>query len=157
MAFLLEKILLLVWVQGQAAPEASAGIPLVMENSLTLRRRKQGAPAPAPSTEKSLPHGSKRNGLAPRPWERCVYLLSFPPSKLFTHPALKDYIEAYPGGQKQRLEPPGSGVSLSPSGSQQDFNLAFLAGHGKPLLELLQGNVGGDISGKRDPTGLDQG
>ncbi len=65
-----EKILSLVWGQGQAAPEASAGIPPVMEGLLSFRRRRRQASAPAPSTEKSPPHGSKRNGLAPRPWER---------------------------------------------------------------------------------------
>lgn len=65
-----EKILSLVWGQGQAAPEASAGISPVMESSPIFRRSRQEAPAPARSTEKSAPYGSQRNGLAPGPWER---------------------------------------------------------------------------------------
>ncbi|MDI6755655.1 MAG: hypothetical protein QME78_14815, partial [Thermodesulfobacteriota bacterium] len=56
------------WGPGRYAPEVSAGIPLLMVNSLNLRRRRREASAPAPSTEKSAPHGSKRTGLASRPW-----------------------------------------------------------------------------------------
>jgi len=56
------------WGPGRYAPEASAGIPLLILNSLNFRRRRQEASAPAPSTEKSVPHGSQRTGLASRPW-----------------------------------------------------------------------------------------
>jgi len=56
------------WGPGRYAPEASAGIPLLILNSLNFRRRRQEALAPAPSTEKSVPHGSQRTGLASRPW-----------------------------------------------------------------------------------------
>ncbi len=87
-----EKILSLVWGQGQAAPEASAGIPVVMESPLPFRHRKREARAPALSTKKSVPHDSKRNGLAPRPWERCALTLDFSPSKLGHHPSLNDSI-----------------------------------------------------------------
>ena len=60
--------MLLAWGQGQDAPEASAGICLVMVNSLDFRRRRREALAPALSAEKLVPYGSKRTGLAPRPW-----------------------------------------------------------------------------------------
>ena len=58
----------MAWGPGRYAPEASAGIPLLILNSLNFRRRRQEASAPAPSTEKSVPHGSQRTGLAARPW-----------------------------------------------------------------------------------------
>ena len=60
--------MLLAWGQGQDAPEASAGICLVMVNSLDFRRRRREPLAPALSAEKLVPYGSKRTGLAPRPW-----------------------------------------------------------------------------------------
>ncbi len=56
------------WGPSRYAPEASAGIPLVIVNSMNFLRRRQEASAPAPSTEKSVPHGSKRTGWASRPW-----------------------------------------------------------------------------------------
>ncbi len=39
--------------------------------------KKAGGFKPAPSAEMPALHGSKRNGLAPRPWERWALLLSF--------------------------------------------------------------------------------
>jgi len=91
----LAKILLLAWWPGQDAPEASAGIRQVMVNSLDFRRRRQEASAPALSTEKSVPHGSKRTGLASRPWAPWAFTANLFSSDL-GHPPVTEGLPAQP-------------------------------------------------------------
>ena len=52
------------------APEASAGLALGLEDQSLFPPERAGRIVPAPSTEKSAPHDSKRSGLAPEPWDR---------------------------------------------------------------------------------------
>ena len=51
------------------APEASAGLSLGHEDQSLFPPEEAGGIFPAPSTEKSAPHDSKRAGLAPGPWK----------------------------------------------------------------------------------------
>ena len=55
------------WGFGRYAPEASAGIGRDSEKVPILRKGRREALAPAPSTKKSAPHGSKRTVRTPRP------------------------------------------------------------------------------------------
>jgi len=83
------------WGPGRYAPEASAGIPLLILNSLNFRRRRQEALAPAPSTEKSVPHGSQRTGLASRPWAPWAFTANLFSSDL-GHPPVTEGLRIKP-------------------------------------------------------------
>ena len=56
------------WGFGRYAPEASAGMGRDSKKALNLCKKRREALAPAPSTKKSPPHGSKRTVRTPRPW-----------------------------------------------------------------------------------------
>jgi len=79
------------WGFGRYAPEASAGRPIAPVNGLSFRQRRREALAPAPSTKKPAPHGSKRTARTPKAMEAlCLY--AEPSFRASTHPSLKGYV-----------------------------------------------------------------
>jgi len=53
---------------GRNAPEASVGLTLGHENPSVFPPKEAGGVFPAPSTQKSAPHDSKRATQTPGPW-----------------------------------------------------------------------------------------
>jgi hypothetical protein len=72
------------WGFGRYAPEASAGIGREPEKAPTFRRGMRAALAPAPSTKKSAPYGSKRTARTPRPGRLLTFTPDLNPLRLAT-------------------------------------------------------------------------